>query len=97
MKYVHSLQTSTDDREAENQLVLLLGFAQFDFIKTIRQYRQMSKCIFFLKVSGAITLKKSEKVKVRDTKFVQFGILFDLQFCGVRCACKHRVKPTKRR
>ncbi len=36
-------QASADDREAENRLVILLGFAQFDFIKTIRQYRQMSE------------------------------------------------------
>ena len=37
-----SFQTAGDDREAENQLVMLLGFSTFDFIKVLRQYRQMS-------------------------------------------------------
>ncbi|CAH1783166.1 unnamed protein product [Owenia fusiformis] len=35
------LKASSDDREAENQLVVLLGFNQFDFIKILRQHRQM--------------------------------------------------------
>lgn len=35
------LKTATDDRDCENQLVLLLGFTQFDFIKLLRQHRQM--------------------------------------------------------
>ncbi|XP_023931317.1 U5 small nuclear ribonucleoprotein 200 kDa helicase-like [Lingula anatina] len=35
------LKSSSDDREAENQLVVLLGFNQFDFIKVLRQHRQM--------------------------------------------------------
>ncbi len=35
------LQNSTDDRDCENRLVLLLGFDQFDFIKTVRKHRQM--------------------------------------------------------
>uniref|UniRef100_A0A914URZ7 U5 small nuclear ribonucleoprotein 200 kDa helicase n=1 Tax=Plectus sambesii TaxID=2011161 RepID=A0A914URZ7_9BILA len=35
------LKNAVDDRECENQLVLLLGFDQFDFIKTLRQHRQM--------------------------------------------------------
>lgn len=35
------LRTSTDDRACENALVLLLGFERFDFIKTLRQHRQM--------------------------------------------------------
>uniref|UniRef100_A0A1I7XD40 Helicase ATP-binding domain-containing protein n=1 Tax=Heterorhabditis bacteriophora TaxID=37862 RepID=A0A1I7XD40_HETBA len=30
-----------NDRECENKLVLLLGFDQFDFIKVLRQHRQM--------------------------------------------------------
>uniref|UniRef100_A0A669DEH7 U5 small nuclear ribonucleoprotein 200 kDa helicase n=1 Tax=Oreochromis niloticus TaxID=8128 RepID=A0A669DEH7_ORENI len=37
------LQTASDDRECENQLVLLLGFNTFDFIKILRQHRRMSK------------------------------------------------------
>lgn len=38
-----SLQTASDDRECENQLVLLLGFNTFDFIKVLRQHRMMSE------------------------------------------------------
>ncbi|RXM31382.1 U5 small nuclear ribonucleoprotein 200 kDa helicase [Acipenser ruthenus] len=33
--------TASDDRECENQLVLLLGFNTFDFIKILRQHRRM--------------------------------------------------------
>lgn len=40
-----SLQTASDDRECENQLVLLLGFNTFDFIKVLRQHRMMSEYI----------------------------------------------------
>ena len=36
-------QTASDDRECENQLVLLLGFNTFDFIKILRQHRRMSR------------------------------------------------------
>ncbi|MCP9262026.1 hypothetical protein DINM_005324 [Dirofilaria immitis] len=32
---------ASDDRDCENQLVLLLGFDQFEFIKILRQHRQM--------------------------------------------------------
>lgn len=38
-------QTTSDDRECENQLVLLLGFNNFDFIKILRQHRRMSKSL----------------------------------------------------
>ena len=37
------LKEATDDREAENKLVVLLGFNQFDFIRVLRQHRQMSE------------------------------------------------------
>lgn len=37
------LRDATDDREAENQLVLLLGYDCFDFIKLLKKHRQMSK------------------------------------------------------
>jgi pre-mRNA-splicing helicase BRR2 len=40
-KVLAILKTASDDREAENQLVLLLGFTQFEFIKVLRQYRNM--------------------------------------------------------
>ncbi|KAK3589739.1 hypothetical protein CHS0354_021060 [Potamilus streckersoni] len=35
------LKNSSDDREVENQLVFLLGVTSFDFIKVLRQHRQM--------------------------------------------------------
>ncbi|KHN74055.1 Putative U5 small nuclear ribonucleoprotein helicase [Toxocara canis] len=35
------LREASDDRDCENQLVLLLGFDQFEFIKVLRQHRQM--------------------------------------------------------
>ncbi|XP_043940140.1 U5 small nuclear ribonucleoprotein 200 kDa helicase isoform X2 [Protopterus annectens] len=35
------LKTAGDDRECENQLVLLLGFNTFDFIRVLRQHRMM--------------------------------------------------------
>lgn len=37
------LRDANDDRECENQLVLLLGYDCFDFIKQLKKYRQMSK------------------------------------------------------
>jgi len=40
------VKEATDDREAENKLVVLLGFNQFDFIRVLRQHRQMSECRF---------------------------------------------------
>ncbi|XP_066277510.1 U5 small nuclear ribonucleoprotein 200 kDa helicase-like [Branchiostoma lanceolatum] len=35
------LKTASDNHDCENQLVRLLGFDQFDFIKVLRQYRFM--------------------------------------------------------
>ena len=52
------LKQAHDDREAENQLVLLLGFNQFAFIKTLRLNRQMILYCTLL----ASSQKKSEKV-----------------------------------
>lgn len=37
------LRDANDDRECENQLVLLLGYDCFDFIKQMLRNRQMSK------------------------------------------------------
>ena len=39
------MKEATDDREAENKLVVLLGFNQFDFIRVLRQHRQMSELL----------------------------------------------------
>lgn len=40
------LQNASDDRDCENQLVLLLGYDCFDFIKILKRQRQMSKFIW---------------------------------------------------
>jgi len=37
------LKTTSDNHELENKLLMLLGFEQFEFIKILRTYRQMSK------------------------------------------------------
>lgn len=41
------LKEAIDERDVENQLVLLLGFNQFDFIKLLRSNRQMSMTFHF--------------------------------------------------
>jgi len=37
------LRDAGDDRDCENQLVLLLGYDCFDFIKLLKKHRHMSK------------------------------------------------------
>lgn len=39
------LKSAADDREAETQLVLLLGYDCFEFIKLLKKHRQMSMTI----------------------------------------------------
>lgn len=39
------LKSAGDDREVENQLVMLLGYNCFDFIKLLKKHRHMSKCV----------------------------------------------------
>lgn len=41
------LRDATDDRELENQLVLLLGYDCFDFIKQLKKNRKLSKYKLF--------------------------------------------------
>ena len=38
---IEVLQSAEDDREAENKLVILLGYDAFDFIRTLKKHRQM--------------------------------------------------------
>lgn len=40
------LKNAGDDRDCENQLVLLLGYDCFDFIKVLKKNRQMSKTFY---------------------------------------------------
>ncbi|KAI1230106.1 U5 small nuclear ribonucleoprotein 200 kDa helicase, partial [Lamprotornis superbus] len=62
-------QTASDDRECENQLVLLLGFNTFDFIKVLRQHRMMSECgpatAFF---QGFSREERSRRERVRQSR-----------------------------
>ena len=57
------LKTASDDREVENQLVLLLGFTQFAFIKTIRQYRSM--ILYCTLLASAQTQAEKKKIEVK--------------------------------
>ncbi|KAJ0019478.1 hypothetical protein NQD34_007047 [Periophthalmus magnuspinnatus] len=54
------LKTASDDRECENQLVLLLGFNTFDFIKVLRQHRRMIQYCTML----ASAQSESEKERI---------------------------------
>ncbi|KAF8792805.1 U5 small nuclear ribonucleoprotein 200 kDa helicase-like [Argiope bruennichi] len=59
------LKTAVDDRDVENQLVLLLGYNQFEFIKVLRQHRQMILyCSLLASLqSGAEKSKLKEKMQ----------------------------------
>ena len=56
------LQTSSDDRELENQLVILLGHEQFDFIKLLRTNKNMILYCTLL----ASAQSTSEKSKIEE-------------------------------
>lgn len=56
------LKTASDDRELENRLVILLGYDQFDFIKTLRTHRQMILYCTLL----ASSQSASEKAKIEE-------------------------------
>lgn len=85
------LQSASDDREAENQLVMLLGFDMFDFIKVLRQHRQMSKFTdnsviflftliymyfeFFFSMEDLVIVPISTKLMILLMKVVFNGVL----------------------
>lgn len=52
------LRDANDDRECENQLVLLLGYDCFDFIKQVLRNRQMSKYMFIITILKLNSLKR---------------------------------------
>ncbi|VDO21338.1 unnamed protein product [Brugia timori] len=54
------LKEASDDRDCENQLVLLLGFDQFEFIKVLRQHRQMILYCTLLKQAQEEMLSRPE-------------------------------------
>ncbi|GMT33326.1 hypothetical protein PFISCL1PPCAC_24623 [Pristionchus fissidentatus] len=74
---VSILKDSVDDRDAENKLVLLLGFDQFDFIKVLRQHRNLVLYCTLLKQAQA-----EERQAIEDdmrTKPELHAILAQLQ------------------
>ncbi|KTF86557.1 hypothetical protein cypCar_00008141 [Cyprinus carpio] len=54
------LKTASDNRECENQLVLLLGFNTFDFIKVLRQHRRM--ILYCTMLASAQSEAEKEKI-----------------------------------
>ncbi|CAH1975270.1 unnamed protein product [Acanthoscelides obtectus] len=56
------LKNASDDRECENQLVLLLGYDCFDFIKQLKKHRKMILYCTLLAKSQS----DSERQKVKD-------------------------------
>ncbi|KAJ8969793.1 hypothetical protein NQ314_001578 [Rhamnusium bicolor] len=56
------LRDANDDRECENQLVLLLGYDCFDFIKQLKKHRQMILYCTLLAKSQS----DSERQKIKD-------------------------------
>ncbi|XP_014247747.1 putative U5 small nuclear ribonucleoprotein 200 kDa helicase [Cimex lectularius] len=57
------LKETADDRECENQLVLLLGYECFEFIKVIKKYRHTILYCTLL----ASSQNEAEKTKIRNT------------------------------
>lgn len=55
------LKTAGDDRECENKLVMLLGVTQFEFIKVLRQHRQM--ILFCTLLASAQTSSERSKIE----------------------------------
>lgn len=72
------LKTSVDDREAENQLVMLLGVSQFEFIKLLRQHRQMVLYCTMLAQAQSATEKKDIEQKMEGDSELS-AILLALQ------------------
>ena len=56
------LKDAGDDRDCENQLVVLLGYDCFDFIKQLKKYRQMIAYCTML----ASSQSESERQKIRN-------------------------------
>lgn len=60
------LQEALDERDLERQLVLLLGFNQFDFIKLLRSNRQMILYCTLLASAQINEEKKNIEAKMRE-------------------------------
>lgn len=59
------LKEASDERDVENQLVLLLGFDQFEFIKLLRSKRQMILYCTLLASAQSAEEKKNIEEKMR--------------------------------
>ena len=59
------LKTAPDDLQCENQLVLLLGFDQFQFIKNVREHRQMILYCTLLASAQSEAAKQQIEQKMR--------------------------------
>ena len=59
------LKTAPDDLQCENQLVLLLGFDQFQFIKNVREHRQMILYCTLLASAQSDAAKQQIEQKMR--------------------------------
>lgn len=60
------LKDSGDDRDCENQLVLLLGYDCFDFIKQLKKYRHMIAYCTMLASSQSDTERQKIRSKMND-------------------------------
>ncbi|XP_044737520.1 putative U5 small nuclear ribonucleoprotein 200 kDa helicase [Chrysoperla carnea] len=60
------LKDAGDDRDCENQLVLLLGYDCFDFIKQLKKYRQMILYCTMLASSQSDTERQNIRTKMND-------------------------------
>lgn len=60
------LKNSGDDRECENQLVLLLGYDCFDFIKQLKKYRQMILYCTILAKAQSETERQNIRERMRS-------------------------------
>lgn len=100
------LQSASDDREAENQLVMLLGFDMFDFIKVLRQHRQMSKFTdnsviflftliymyfeFFFSMEDLVIVPISTKLMILLMKVV-FNVVLLLKSANTFVLCRSKI------
>lgn len=67
------LKTAAEDRDVEDKLVYLLGFNQFDFIKLLRQNRQMILyCTLLASAQSAAEKNKLRERMNSDPQLVQY-------------------------
>lgn len=82
------LQTASDDRECENQLVLLLGFNTFDFIKILRQHRRMSK-------SALLSETVTELMSLKMYWFLSLPPWHTVQYCTMLASAQSEAEKER--